>query len=213
MEITKVDFGSLLTYTPRGNQTKHHKSRAIMRKLKNDAVLQSGNLMSSLIAQIIRNELDSYPFSDYFNETTMLIPTPKSSMLQKDGLWVPQRITSALENKGLGINEECLIRNTPLPKSSKVSAPDRPKAFQHYESMGVRESLLHPREIVLVDDVITRGATALGAVNKIKEAFPNASIRVFAAIRTISNSDDFSDFSEPCTGKIELVGVNTFRRP
>ena len=213
MEITKVDFGSLLTYTPRGNQTKHHKSRAIMRKLKNDAVLQSGNLMSSLIAQIIRNELDGYPFSDYFNETTMLIPTPKSSMLQKDGLWVPQRITSALENKGLGINEECLIRNTPLPKSSKVSAPDRPKAFQHYESMGVRESLLHPREIVLVDDVITRGATALGAVNKIKEAFPNASIRVFAAMRTIRNSDDFSDFFEPRTGKIELVGVNTFRHP
>ena len=212
MEITKVDFGSLLTYTPRGNQTKHRESRTVMRNLKNDAVLQSGDLTSSLIAQIIRNGLDGYPFSDYFNETTMLVPTPKSSMLQKDGLWVPQRITSALENKGLGINEECLIRNTPLPKSSKVSAQNRPKASQHYESMGVRESLLHPREIVLVDDVITRGATALGAVNKIKEAFPNASIRVFAAMRTISNSDDFSDFFEPCTGKIELVGVNTFRR-
>ena len=213
MEITKIDFGSLLTYTPRGNQTKHHESKAIMRKLKNDAVLQSGNLMSSLIAQDIRNKLDGYPFSDYFNETTMLIPTPKSSMLQKDGLWVPQRITSALENNGLGINEECLIRNTPLPTSSRVSASDRPKAFQHYESMEVRESLLHPREIVLVDDVITRGATALGAVNKIKEAFPNANIRVFAAMRTISNSDDFSGFFDPCTGNIKLVGVNTIRRP
>ncbi len=60
---------------------------------------------------------------------------------------------------------------------------------------------------------MTRGATALGAANRIKEAFPNAKIRVFAAMRTISNPYEFSSFIAPCTGKIKLAGTETFRRP
>lgn len=213
MEVTEVEFGSVLTYAPRGNLPEHRESRTVMKNLKNEAVLESGKLTLSFTAEGIARGLDRYPFSDYFNEATVLIPVPKSSMLQKDGLWVPQRITAALENKGLGVNEECLTRETPLPRSSTVSAPHRPKAFQHYESMRVRESLLDPKEVVLVDDVITRGATALGAANRVKEAFPKASIRVFAAMRTISNPDEFSNFFEPCTGKIELSGEDTFRWP
>ena len=213
MEISEVKFGSLLTYTPRGDLTEHYESRTVMRNLKNDVVLQSGNLMSEDIARIILRELKNYPFSDYFNENTILIPTPKSSLPQKDDLWVPQRITSVFANNGLGKNEECLIRETPLPRSSKVSAPNRPKAFQHYDSMRVRELLFNPKEIVLVDDVITRGATVLGAVNRLAEIFPKALIRVFAVMRTISNSDDFSKIVDPCTGTISLVGENTFREP
>lgn len=151
MKISKVQFGSLLTYTPRGNQTEYYKSRTVMRNLKNDEVLPSGNLMSVDIARTIQSNLRNYPFSDYFNEKTMLVPTPTSSLIKKDGLWVPQRITSAFADAGLGINEECLIRETPLPRSSTSLATDRPKAIQHYNSMRVRESLLEPQEIILVE--------------------------------------------------------------
>lgn len=102
MKISKIKFGSLLTYTPRGNESDHNESRTVMRNLKNDVVLKSGNLMSEKIAQIIKENLGDYPFADYFNENTILIPTPKSSLPQKDDLWVPQRITSALAKNGLG---------------------------------------------------------------------------------------------------------------
>jgi len=213
MKISEVSFGSLLTYTPRGNLREHFQSRTVMRNLKNDEVLASGNLMSTAIAQTLRNNLQNYPFSDYFNEKTMLVPTPKSSLPQKDELWVPQRITSALENQGLGINDECLTRVTPLPRSSTSLASNRPKAFQHYDSLQVRESILEPKEIVLVDDVVTRGATAMGAVNRLIEAFSNASIRVFVAMRTISNQHEFSQIIKPCIGTISLEGVNTYRTP
>ena len=213
MKKSKIEFGSLLTYTPRGNQTEHLRSKSVMRNLKNDEVLNSGNLMSTSIAQTIRSNLEDYPFTDYFNENTILIPIPKSSLAQRDELWVPQRIASAFANNGLGKNEECLYRSTALPKSSTSLASDRPKATQHYNSMNVKKLLFDPKEIVLIDDVITRGATALGAVNKLADTFPNARIRVFAAMRTISNPDEFSEIILPCVGTVSLEGENTFRDP
>ncbi|MDH5431106.1 MAG: hypothetical protein OEW78_04395 [Nitrosopumilus sp.] len=213
MKISEIKFGSLLTYTPRGSEPNHSESRTVMRNLKNDVVLKSGILMSERIAQMIKSNLNDYPFSDYFNENTILIPTPKSSLPQKDDLWVPQRITSALAKNGLGKNEECLFRETPLPRSSKVSAPNRPKASQHYDSMRIRELLFKPKEIILVDDVITRGATVLGAANRLAEAFPDANIRVFAVMRTISNSNEFSNFIDPCIGTVSLIGIDASRRP
>lgn len=213
MKRSTIEFGSLLTYTPRGNEPKHDKSKKVMRDLKNDTALESGYLMSEKIAQQIKKNLGDYPFADYFNENTILIPTPKSSLLQKDGLWVPQRITSALEKNGLGKNEECLFRETALPKSSTALKADRPKASQHYDSMKVRELLFKPKEIVLIDDVITRGATALGAVNRLAEALPDARIRVFAVMRTISDPQKFLKIEDACTGTISLIGKNTFRTP
>jgi predicted amidophosphoribosyltransferase len=213
MKISKVEFGSLLTYSPHGNSTEHFKSRTVMRNLKNDEVLQSGILMSENIARAIKKELNNYPFADYFSQNTILIPTPKSSLLKKDMLWVPQRITSALVNNGLGKNEECLYRDIPLPRSSTSLASDRPKASQHYDSIKVRKLLFEPKEILLVDDVITRGATVLGAVNKLADAFPNARIRAFAVMRTISNPDEFLEIIQPCVGTITLSGEDTFRRP
>ena len=213
MKISEIEFGSLLTYTPRGDQTEHFRSRSVMRNLKNDEVLKSGNLMSTAIAQTIRSNLKDYLFTDYFNENTILVPIPKSSLAQRDELWVPQRIASAFANNGLGKNEECLYRHVALPRSSTSLASDSPKAFQHYDSMKIKEKLLDPEEIVLVDDVITRGATALGAVNRLSDAFPNARIRVFAVMRTMSNPKEFSDTIDPRIGTVSLVGENTFRDP
>ncbi len=67
--------------------------------------------------------------------------------------------------------------------------------------------------ISIVDDVITRGATTLGAANRIADVFPSSDIRVLAAMRTISNPDEFTYFCKPCTGTIKLLGVDTFRDP
>ena len=104
-------------------------------------------------------------------------------------------------------------RVNPLPKSSQVAAQNRPKASMHYDSMNVGDLLFKPREIVLVDDVITRGATALGAASRLEEAFPSVKIRVFAVMRTISNPDEFSSIIDPRVGKIVLRGEDTYRRP
>jgi predicted amidophosphoribosyltransferase len=214
MKISEVEFGSLLTYSPHGNSVKEKESKAVMINLKNDNVLRQGILTSEYVARAIKKDLGKFPFSDYFNSNAILIPAPKSSLLKKGMLWVPQRITTALINNGLGkTSEECLERVIALPRSSKSTPANRPKPLQHYESMRVKELLFDPNEIVLVDDVVTRGATILGAVNRLTEVFPNTRIRAFAVMRTMSNPEEFSEIVDPCIGTIRLSGKDAFRNP
>jgi orotate phosphoribosyltransferase len=85
-------------------------------------------------------------------------------------LWVPQRIANTMVQNGFGkAVVECLERIHRLPKSATSKASDRPKAIDHYNSFGIQKILSEePKEILLVDDVITRGATMLGAANRLK---------------------------------------------
>ncbi len=215
MNISKVEFGSLLTYAPRGTSEKANMARTVMTYLKNDRVMKSGNLFSEHVAQIIKRDIKKLPFADYFNANTILVPAPKSSLLKKDTLWVPERLTTALVRNGLGkASESCLERTKAVQRSSgQRDGSKRPKAFQHYESMNVKKLLFEPEEIVLVDDVVTRGSTIMGGVNKLAEAFPNAKIRAFAIMRVMSEVEFFVDLENPCIGTITMNGEDTQRDP
>ena len=68
-------------------------------------------------------------------------------------------------------------------------------------------------EILLIDDVVTRGATLLGVANKLADAFPNARIHGFAALRTISDPNQFIRINDSCVGKIKLIDNETYRDP
>lgn len=81
--------------------------------------------------------------------------------------------------------------------------------------MGVQGSLNSASDIVLIDDIVTRGATLLGAANRLHDVFPAARIRAFAAMRTSSDPSEFRALYEPCVGTItyrEEQG-DTMRRP
>jgi hypothetical protein len=228
MIISKVDFGSLLTYSPRGTSIPERNSKDITIRLKNDQYITKEDppiLMSDFISKLISKNKNVLPFSNFFNNNTTLIPIPNSSLMElpipnsplpnPKPLWVPQRFAKSLVYQGLGKEVlECLRRVKPLPKSAISTAPNRPKAFQHYDSLEVTEKLPPLKEILLVDDVITRGATIIGATNKLKDIYPNTVIRAFAVIRTISSSLNFNKIYDPCIGQIELNDSGeTFRNP
>lgn len=191
-----------------------------MLALKNERFVedpQTGNLvlMSDWIAKTIQRNITTLPFAPFFRPNTILVPTPKSSLMRPDTLWVPERIASALTNRGFGNKViSCLTRYKSVPKAALSLAKDRPKAIDHYKSMRVTGILSKPEVIVLVDDIITRGATLLGAANLLADAFPGTPIRAFAAMRTISNPNEFNELYDPCTGTIELQeSGDTQRRP
>jgi predicted amidophosphoribosyltransferase len=109
--------------------------------------------------------------------------------------------------------QECLKRVIPLPKSATSFAGDRPKAVQHCDSIEIESISPEPEEILLIDDIVTRGATFLGSANKLKVVFPRSHVRAFAAMRTISSPGEFKRIIDPCLGNITLEGQETTRRP
>ena len=91
------------------------------------------------------------------------------------------------------------------------------KPKDHFASLRVQRRISGPppNEILLVDDIITRGSTLLGAANRLAEAFPEARIRAFGAMATVSDPADFVALSRPLVGSIQYrpSTEDTIRRP
>ena len=217
MNLSQLEFGALLSYSPHGTTPNAIHSKGVMQALKRDQYI--GNpptiLMSEWIAKTVKQKIAELPFECFFQPSTILVPAPKSSLMQPNTLWVPERIATALVSVGIGKQvASCLIRSKAVRKAALGSPSERPTAEQHYESITVQEILCKPDEIVLIDDVVTRGATLLGCANRLADAFPQCCIRAFAAMRTISNPNEFENVYSPCTGMIDLYETgDTFRRP
>ena len=206
MRLNRLEFGSLLSYCPRGgDSTEIEQSRQIMRSIKNDSFVEDPPvLMSDWIAGTMERRRSELPFSSFFRTNTVLVPLPRSSLLQPDSLWVPERIATALVRKRVGGRVlPCLVRTRAVRKSATSQAGQRPTPTEHFESLAVQGNLGSIEDIVIVDDIVTRGHTMIGAANRLLEAFPSAQIKAFGAMRTVSDWMDFSHIYDPRTGFIE----------
>lgn len=213
MSLSSLFFGSYLTYTPRGTSEEAKKSQQITYAIKQEKTLQTGEPYSKYLVGLISDELQTLPFKTFFGDDTYLVPVPKTSLMKPGTLWVPLKIAEAMESKRLGKVMNCLERIKPLPKSATSAPQDRPKASDHQNSIIVKPGIQRPEKIVLIDDIVTRGATLFGCANRLREIFPQASIFGFALIRTISNEEHFLQIKDPCVGTITLLGEVTFRTP
>lgn len=215
MLIPRIEFGAYLTYSPKLNSDSARASRTAMKALKDDEMVpEVSMLMSDYVCDLIRDSMQRLSFSSLFASNPILVPAPKSSLVKPGTLWVPQRLANALVRRGLGRGvEECLKRVKAVRKSATSQPSERPKALEHYESMEVQKIFPEPTEILIIDDIVTRGATILGGASRLMEAFPKARIRAFAAMRIISLPDVFTSTTDPCYGFIELRNIDTFRRP
>ena len=208
MNTRQISFGSFLAYSPYGKSEVAKQSRTQRTILKRDEYTSASSdqiLMSDYLARLIKKRIDELPFADYFNENTIIVPAPSSSLLKSDSLWVPERLAKALVKVGLGKDvRSCLERTTAVAKSSRVNSEVRPKVIDHYNSMKVQKILVEPKEILVIDDIVTRGSTLLGSVNRLVDAFPNTKIRGFALMRTVSDPNQFERITDPRVGKITL---------
>lgn len=217
MRIERIEVGSLLSYSPHGFGKRAEYSRDVMSAIKNDQYVQVDRKrmqMSEYVAKLVGQERRNLPFSHIFDGNPILVPTPSSSLKKPDSLWPASRIAVSL-SKELG-NEvaRCLVRIKPLPKSATSAAADRSTAAQHFESLEVQKVLNHPKSILLVDDVVTRGATLLGAANRLVQGYPEAHFAAFTALRTVSNPSDFNSWKDPVREVITLQpNGGTLRRP
>ena len=145
------------------------------------------------VALRARESFDSGAFHEFFGDDVTLVPLPRSvPFKQKDALWPAMRICRALEARGLCRDvQPLLVRTRPVPKSAlQRSAGSRPDPRTHAETLAAKDDtgVLRAR-ICLVDDVVTRGSTLLGAAWCLRRVWPTASVVGFAAVRTMSKQE------------------------
>jgi len=161
--------------------------------------------VSEWIARTVHRDIAKLPFSEFFQASPILVPMPRSGLATPGTLWVPEKIASALLAHGLGSKVvPCVVRVTAIRKSAWSGASERPSPTEQYQSMGVQGTVsdLKPKQIVMIDDIVTRGSTFLGAANRLWEVFPEAQIWAFAGMRTISNPAEFEALDNPVKGRI-----------
>ena len=218
MKKSEIVFGSFLTYTPRGISKEAKYSQTITYKIKQNGLFNTGSEIipiAEYYAKLIKEKITELSFTKFFSKETILVPASKHAPLESNSsIWVPKLFADELINASLGRDIGLYLeRIYPIKQSSKVIAKERPKAIDHYNSIKVIKPINEPNEILVIDDVITRGATLLGTINKLTDAFPNAKINGFALVRTISNAHDFNKIEDPCIGTVTLRGDQTSRRP
>lgn len=216
MLLSEIEFASFMAYSVRGSEPEADTSRLWMSCLKSDRQLTDPpQLTSQRIADALKTRLGALPFAHYFGPRVVFVPVPSSSKLQPNSLWVPHRLSKALVVAGLGSSVEVLVEREHAVSKAATSAPsDRPTAQRHFDSMKATDASFVDAQFVLVDDIITRGATMLAAASRLADAFPNATIGCLAIMRAISGTSEFRGALEPVIGKITLSqNGGTFRRP
>ncbi|MFG6569032.1 MULTISPECIES: hypothetical protein [Sulfitobacter] len=95
-----------------------------------------------------------------------------------------------------------ITRISPVQKSAFAAAVGRPLIDTHKASLHVRFDLLQPEQITLVDDVLTKGATTAARAELLQKEYPNATIHIFAVMRTLGFVDEIETVSGPCACRI-----------
>lgn len=213
---SRLPYAAFLQYSPRGNSAISKHSKDVTLAIKGDSLIR-GHRVIDYAARRIGEERGNYPFlSAYFNGSVTFVPAPRSSPLKDPkALWPALRICQSLKAQGCAAAVlPCLKRVKPVTKSATAGSGQRPDPDTHYESLEVDQQamLRPPATITLVDDVITRGSTFLAMYQRLAEAFPQAEIRCFAVVRTMSGVE-VDPIMSPVEGLISFDGTNLQRRP
>jgi hypothetical protein len=205
-----LQFATGYVYSPTGDSDVSQRSRLMCARVKNG----SRKWLKCYVARIHQDFTDRRMFSEFFREHTLLVPVPQCLLPTVPSLWVARRLAYTLQEAGLGQDVwSGLRRITSVEKSSYAWRWQRPTVQQHYQSFAVIPSPRAPSDIVLIDDVITKGRTAVAAAIRLHEAFPAATIRVFALVRTMGLVMDVSRLFDPCEGSIHWNGKDVQREP
>jgi hypothetical protein len=207
--IEQLEFASCYSYSPRGTSELAIQSRKLRDRIKAADVNAY-----RLAAERIRAFVDQGLFASFFGDDVTLIAVPGRAPLAPGAVSRTQQLCFALMDQRLARDAQPLLERTrPVPKSAYAAPGERPSAEDHFATIAVGRAIAAPGRILLVDDVVTRGATLRGAASRLRDSFPESEIRAFALVRTESHGELVS-IRDPREGWIEAMrGGGTQRRP
>lgn len=181
--LSEIPYANFADFAPRPSTDVERKSKTACAQIKRP----NNKLIEDAITRFFVKDAFE-PLRPFLNPNVTLIPIPRSAPMVDGAAWPPLTIAQLLAKHGYGKTVyPCLKRATRIVKSSlQKGAANRPMVADHYNSLRVDPELLVPEEITLIDDVVTAGRTAFACAQRVQEAFPEATIRLFAMMRTQS---------------------------
>ena len=206
---SEITFASLLVYSPRGSSNLSELSRTRVR----DAVKRGDPKAISLAAQRI---LGGWSELGYFGDDVFIVPVPRHAPTRRHVFWPTKTIGDSFVDQGLAIGCTPLLKRSIAIEKSALSSGPRTVA-RHLYSIDLVPTIHAPERIVVLDDVVTSGATLFAATCIIAEEYPNADVKAFALVRTLSNQEVPETPARclaPCIGTIRMRSdCTTVRKP
>lgn len=207
---SNLKFAALLKYSTRGTDAESKKSQQVMYCVKNDKPFAgTSTRVIAHAATTIQNCINGLPYlRQYFNPTITLVPFPRSAPLVTGGFWISQRICDCFVENGLAAQSvPCLERVHAVNKSATAKQGERPTPLQHFNSLQIKPLLNISGPITVVDDVVTRGSSFLGAAPHFSKLFPGVDIHYFAILRAMSGVE-VDKILDPVEGTIDFDPLN-----
>jgi hypothetical protein len=181
------------------------------------ASVKTGNV-AALVDQAFDTEDEaqqSPSIARFFPAAAILVPVPGSRLSRRRAATPTERLAVALLEQGLGLGIWFGLRRVRTVRKSATAVPGaRTSVRTQYDTMAVdNASVPCASNVILVDDVVTRGRTLLAAALRLREALPRADVRAFALVRTMGYSPVPDQLLMPCTGKIEWKCDDARRSP
>ncbi|WP_436717444.1 phosphoribosyltransferase [Roseiconus lacunae] len=212
-EGIELQYFSFWAFQPRASRQawsdKAGKAYDLMTAIKNNRSFGGKLAIPRSVEIAFENETCRNFFCD---GDSVAVPVPGSAPRRKGSLWVPLEISKALRKHGLVADvSECLVRHKPVTKSATAGRGGRPDPIDHYESIKL-DSIVGAgySNVVLVDDVLTRGSTVAGCAAVLMDADPEVTVRCFSLERTMG-MNNFQMIKHPEVGEIS-AGEGWVRR-
>jgi hypothetical protein len=211
--IRGVTFASCYVYSPCGSSAASERSRLLRALLK----ASDARFMFKYAVRVRQQVAEPSPLAGFFCPTAVLVPIPGSAPLVAGTASVAERLAIALLGEGLGHSIwPGLHRICPVRKSATAAPGSRPTVGNHYDSFAIgaaEPAAAVPQQVVLIDDVVTKGRTLLAAAARLQEALPHAQIRAFALLRTMGLVPGVDRLLDPCIGEIRWRAGDAYRNP
>ena len=210
--MRELTFASCYVYSPCGACAMSARSRLLCSMLKSG----DGHFIPRYAERVRQQASELSMFTGFFGASDLLIPIPGSEPRSEGIMPVTERLAAALVREGLGSAAWAgLYRVRAVRKSATSPHGNRPTVLEHYDSFAIERGGGMPRaaQIMLIDDVVTKGRTLMAAATRLKEAYPEARIRAFALLRTMGLIPGVTRLLEPCVGQIRWRGGDAHRAP
>lgn len=207
-----LTFASCYVYSPCGACAMSARSRLLCSMLKSG----DAHFIPRYVERVRQQASELSMFTGFFDASDLLIPIPGSEPRNEGITAVTERLAAALVREGLGSAAWAgLCRVRGVRKSATSSHGNRPTVHEHYDSFAIERAGGMPRaaQIMLIDDVVTKGRTLMAAATRLQEAYPEARIRAFALLRTMGLIPGVTRLLDPCVGQIRWRGGDTHRAP